>query len=441
MRFGMRRVVVGACAAAVVAALAMGPASAGTARPGAAPAAAPSAGSASSAAAAAAADQVFKAALVDVESWWATKYKQVGIKKFFPLPTAPVPYDESTGQPGCGTSERTAYDRNAFYCSQDDFVAFDSQNLIPELDKAYGDLGVAVIAAHEYGHRIQQFLGLLDKGLPTIVTEQQADCYAGAWTAERGKKFMRGSQLGDGMASLVSVRDRAGGSTSSAGAHGSGFDRASVFQTGYEGGVTKCATFARHPPATVTIPFVGQNEAQSGGNLPTRQVIDLATQDLDNFWRTKVKGLPRISITEPYELSGLLPTCPGTHRSKKQYRNVAYYCASRNSVAWDQDYLNGLATNIGDLAPVVELADAWASAVQHHTGHATTGAAATDQADCLTGAWLGAIVRSKYNSLLTLSPGDLDEAIQALLASRGNSFDRVLALQKGFSGDVKVCGI
>ena len=36
--------------------------------------------------------------------------------------------------------------------------------------------------AHEYGHAIQARLGLDDQ--PTVVLEQQADCFAGSWIAD-----------------------------------------------------------------------------------------------------------------------------------------------------------------------------------------------------------------------------------------------------------------
>ena len=48
----------------------------------------------------------------------------------------------------------------------------------------YGDFAVAYIVAHEYGHQIQDELGLYDKygdQLPTSAFELQADCYAGTW--------------------------------------------------------------------------------------------------------------------------------------------------------------------------------------------------------------------------------------------------------------------
>ena len=47
----------------------------------------------------------------------------------------------------------------------------------------FGASILGVVFAHEYGHVIQARAGVLGRELPTIVSEQQADCFAGAWVA------------------------------------------------------------------------------------------------------------------------------------------------------------------------------------------------------------------------------------------------------------------
>ena len=51
----------------------------------------------------------------------------------------------------------------------------------------FGDIAVTNVLAHEYGHAIQHQARLNKKDTPTLVAEQQADCFAGAymrWVAE-----------------------------------------------------------------------------------------------------------------------------------------------------------------------------------------------------------------------------------------------------------------
>ena len=60
-----------------------------------------------------------------------------------------------------------------------------------------GDFSVAYIVAHEYGHEVQDELGLFDTNggqLPTMAFELQADCYAGTWANSASQE----GQLEDG---------------------------------------------------------------------------------------------------------------------------------------------------------------------------------------------------------------------------------------------------
>ena len=56
---------------------------------------------------------------------------------------------------------------------------------------------LAVVLAHEFGHVVQTRAGELDRGLPTITTEQQADCFAGAWVARAARGEANGISFTD----------------------------------------------------------------------------------------------------------------------------------------------------------------------------------------------------------------------------------------------------
>src|SRR3546814_15596124 len=71
---------------------------------------------------------------------------------------------------------------NAFYCPSDDLIAWDAVNLVPGLYEEFGGFTLGIVFAHEFAHAVQARADLF--GSPTIVTELQADCFAGPWTAD-----------------------------------------------------------------------------------------------------------------------------------------------------------------------------------------------------------------------------------------------------------------
>ena len=60
-----------------------------------------------------------------------------------------------------------------------------AQGVLAQLADSYGPSVMGVVLAHEFGHAIQGRAGDLDRDVPTIYTEQQADCFAGAWVGAR----------------------------------------------------------------------------------------------------------------------------------------------------------------------------------------------------------------------------------------------------------------
>jgi len=95
---------------------------------------------------------------------------------------------------GCG---EPAGDRAAFYCPADDTV-YVAQRFAADLyagvarglpgesagvGHAAGDFAVAYVLAHEYGHNLQQELGVFDNRVTAAAKpyELQADCLAGTW--------------------------------------------------------------------------------------------------------------------------------------------------------------------------------------------------------------------------------------------------------------------
>ena len=130
---------------------------------------------------------------------------------------------------------------NAFYCNAGKYVAYDDENLFPQLEENFGDFTIALTLAHEWGHAIQDQAGL--RG-PTIALEQQADCFAGAWVrhvADGGtsRLRLREGNLDAGLAGFLTFRDPPGSDPTTDGAHGSAFDRVGALQEGYDNGAAR----------------------------------------------------------------------------------------------------------------------------------------------------------------------------------------------------------
>jgi predicted metalloprotease len=195
-------------------------------------------------------DGFLTAVTQDVDGYWTQQFKDAG------LPEPRVRYDwipaGQTAASVCGDENGTLGDSAAAYCPGDDTIYISQKfatdiydgTLNPSLPgssqgfgQADGDFSVAYIVAHEYGHEIQDELGLFDKygqQLPTMAFELQADCYAGAWA----KSAYDAHRLEDGdvqeaLNAALAVGDF---DTSSPGHHGTPQQREDAWTTGFEGG-------------------------------------------------------------------------------------------------------------------------------------------------------------------------------------------------------------
>ena len=159
--------------------------------------------------------------------------------------------------PGCG-EPRTTYDEVqqfvAFYCGQGDFIIYDDgdEGLLAQLAGQYGPGTIGIVFAHEFGHAIQTRAGALDRDLPTVYTEQQADCFAGAWAGRvsRGESSVvsfSDADVRSGLIAMTKVSDPVGLNQFVEGGHGSAFDRVGAFQVGFNEGVARCAELLDSP--------------------------------------------------------------------------------------------------------------------------------------------------------------------------------------------------
>jgi predicted metalloprotease len=423
-------------------------------------------------------DKLLKTAIADIQEFWeeqlpavyGTPYQRVPSSDIHAY-TARTDLQEITE---CARATGRTYEDfkgNAFFCRLDGTVNYDNGELFPRLYNKFGRdvFTLALVLAHEWGHVIQAQTGT---EFPfTVFQETQADCFAGAWVerVESGESptlELEPGDLDEGVAGLLEFRDPPGGDPSAERAHGSGFDRVNAFQQGFEGGLTRCAQWGENPPQIVEIPFTSVQDVLQGGNLPFREVLPTTKQDLDLYWEQfTFGGEPYQTVSDVISYNPKdrksLPKCPSLDLAPKDYRDLIFYCEDEDFIAYDRDLLRGVYGEIGDFGVSMLIGNAWASAMQTRLGITGEGKEIGVQADCFTGAWVGSVpvdqegtVAARNASVtrefaFALSPGDLDEVVQALLlfadpleakeASRGTAFERNEAFRLGFFQDWEAC--
>ena len=397
-------------------------------------------------------DEVTELALEDLRTYWAGTMVEVYDTDFRPLTGGYVPYGPRSPLPACGP-EPVTYDQiaeNALYCPAEDLIAWDRENLIPGLQERFGSLTVGLVMAHEFAHAVQARAGV--RGA-TVTLELQADCFAGAWVddvEDRIPTFHTGADaLDSAVAGLLELRDTLGVPGYATTAHGSGFDRVSAFQQGYEEGPAACATYADEPPAVVAIPFGSPTDQATGGNLPLDELLDPLVADLESFYAALFAE--QDEVWDPVEDLAIVDpadgpvTCGDEEISGDELELAAFYCVADETAYMDGEDLLPALAEIGDFAFGGELARIYAFAAQAQLGiDPTDEVVAGLHADCLTGTFAAAEFRRTIpEQRLVLSPGDLDEIIIAFLTFGGeaeaSAFERTAAFRAGFVEGVDPC--
>jgi predicted metalloprotease len=239
-------------------------------------------------------EQFLSAVTKDVDTYWTKTFKDSG------LPEPRVSYKwipaGQTAASACGDADGTLGDSAAAYCPGDDTIyisekfATDIYNgaldqALPGSSQGYGrtvgDFSVAYIAAHEYGHQVQDELGLFQKygqQLPTMAFELQADCYAGTWAKSAYKENrLEDGDVQEALDAALAVGDFDANNPAH---HGTPAQREGAWNSGFEAGdPSSCSRYL--DPANLgdaggtpqQVPSAGdppEQDPDAGGAAPQR---------------------------------------------------------------------------------------------------------------------------------------------------------------------------
>ncbi|CAM3239294.1 peptidase [Mycobacterium intermedium] len=405
-------------------------------------------------------DKLSLLSINDIEEYWKAAYSQTMKGSFKPVSKL-VSYD-SNDDSGSTVCRMPTYDNvNAFFTSRCDLIAWDRGVFMPVAQQYFGDMSVNGVLAHEYGHAIQNMAKLVSRRDPTIVYEQQADCFAGVylWWVADGKSPRFTLSTADGLdhvlAGVITTRDPViEADQENDDEHGSALDRVSAFQMGFITGAAACAAI---------------NKAEierRRGDLPTALRVDSSTGDVEtgevaineDTLNTLMEVMGKIfSPKNPPKLSFKTVGCSDAKPSPP-----ASYCPSTNTIMVD---LPGLAAMgkvagtkqhslpQGDDTALSIVMSRYALAVQHERGLAMQSPWTALRTACLTGfahRKMAEPIKLPSGNSLQLTAGDVDEAVSGLLTNHmvasdadGISvpagFTRIAAFRSGVLGEMDGC--
>jgi hypothetical protein len=319
-------------------------------------------------------------------------------------------------------------------------------------------MAVVMVLAHEYGHSVQYQAELNQPSTPTLVAEQQADCFAGAymrWVAEGNSRRFRlstGNGLNALLASVISFRDplfNRNRVSSGGGEHGSAFERVSAFQFGFTDGPETCKRIdeeevtQRRGDLPVTL------QRGQTGNWPVSQESVRSVIAAMNIL-FEPANRPRLTFD-----SGAAAQCPDAGPTPP-----ASFCPATNTIAVDLVGLKKLGTAgegssglTGDNTAYSVLISRYMLALQNEFGLPVDTVETGLRTACLTGVATRKLtdqVSTPNGNTVALTAGDLDEAVGGLLTNglaasdvNGQSapagFARIDAFRTGVLSDQDNC--
>jgi predicted metalloprotease len=201
-----------------------------------------------------------------LDAYWQPVVEQEGVTWALPR----IVSFEGQTDTACGAATTQV---GPFYCPSDQTIYIDLgfyDAMFAQLGAQDGPLAEEYVTAHEYGHHIQNLLGIFDQHdrggtgatSDSVRTELQADCFAGVWAGNAATTLRPGTdvtflqpisqeQLANALQAAASVGDdriqqqSTGSIDPDTWTHGSAAERQKWFTAGYDAKtLTACDTFS-----------------------------------------------------------------------------------------------------------------------------------------------------------------------------------------------------
>src|SRR5258707_2194505 len=125
-------------------------------------------------------DELASNAVSDIEEYWGNAYSETFDGQFTPV-EALISWDANGFDDSTFCGNDTYGLVNAAFCYDDETIGWDRGELLPALRKAYGDMCMTMVVAHEYGHSVHDQAWLKSEFTPTTVALQQAVYVTGSY--------------------------------------------------------------------------------------------------------------------------------------------------------------------------------------------------------------------------------------------------------------------
>lgn len=344
-------------------------------------------------------DRLGALAVEDVENYWSTTVLPGGAAYRHVEQVTSWDARSGAGETVCDLNPRSV---NAGFCGDDRSIGWD-RAMMGVMAESMGDLGAVLVISHEIGHAVDAQTRRVRP--ETIVGEQRADCYAGAYMAwvasgESPRFQVDSSGLDLMLEALPVVADSPDG-----GDHGNAVERLWAFQQGFMRGADSCSA-------------IDMDVVQGH-----RDGVPPSSGDANATFTPELVDAIAASVTA---VTGVQPD------------TSAVDIAALNDMSSDPaPGVRGDGT--GGAALIAVLVQPWLSEQQVHSPRATACA-------------VGAVARGMAagSGSVTLSAGDLDEMVLEILtigrgatdASGGipsSGFERVRGFLSGVYSGLEVC--